>query len=100
METVFLIIFHWGYDGETGVDYCIFKSYDDAYAKLEEIISEEINNQWIGEHLDENGSPLDGYVLDTIARSEDETDLWWNCYEIGRGNENFTYIDLKKVEVK
>jgi hypothetical protein len=101
MKTVFLVLFHWGYEGETGVDYCLFENYSDAYDNFKELIYEEINHQWIGNHLAEDGTALDGYFLDTIERlEEEESDLWWNFYEIGRGSENFTNIDLKKVEVK
>ena len=101
MKTVFLVLFHWGYEGETGVDYSLFQNYNDAYEKFKEAIEEEINHQWIGNCLTKDGKALEGYELDTIERSdEEESDIWWNFYEIGRGSENFTNIDLKKVEVK
>ncbi|MBQ7788856.1 MAG: hypothetical protein IJ398_04285 [Clostridia bacterium] len=99
MKTVFIVLFHWGYDGDNGVEYYHYENYNDAYDKFQELIYEEINHQWIGNCLAEDGSPLEGYTLDSIDRDGNETDLWWNFYEDGYGNENFTNIDLKKVEV-
>ena len=99
MKTVFIVLFHWGYDGDNGVEYYHYENYNDAYDKFQELIYEEINHQWIGDCLAEDGSPLEGYTLDSIENDENETDLWWNFYEDGCGNENFSNIDLKKVEV-
>ena len=100
MKSVYLVLFHWGYDGDNGVEYYLFSNYSSAYDKFNELIQEEINNQWVCNYLTENRTPLEGYELDTIIQTEeDESDLWWNFYEIGRGSENFTNIDLKKVEV-
>ena len=50
MKTVFLVLFHQGYEGETGVDYRLFENYSDAYDNFKELIYEEINHQWIGNH--------------------------------------------------
>ena len=101
MKTVFLVLFHWGFDDNNGVDYYIYENYNDAYNKFQELIHEEINDQWVSNYIAEDGTPLDGYALDSIDRyGEEETDLWWNFYQIGYGYENYTNIDLKKVEVK
>lgn len=99
MKTVFLVLLHWGYEYDSGVDYYLFDSYDKAYDKFKELIQDEIQNAWINNKLDDNGEPIDGYELDFEDNNSDETDCWWNFKQIGY-SEIFSNIDLRKVEVK
>ena len=85
------------------VELTVYGTYDKAYEKFKELISNEMNpdNSWVGELEWENGVPSDDRIeLDFLDRRNDtdETECYWLISDIWNYNTHtFITIEIKEV---
>ena len=99
---VFMVLFDWSTTDDEDIEIELFDTYEKAYNRFKEIISNEKNPELsrVGKFFDENGNLDNCCELDeyTIPK-EDKDPLWWDINDTNDWNRH-DFLDLKIMEVK
>ncbi len=101
-QYVYMIIFDWSTTDSDGIETFLYRDYEAARKKFDELIENECNadRSWIGsEVFDENGDVNDGYELDCNTDDNTAEELYWHVVDKNDYNRR-SFIDLIKKEIK
>ncbi len=97
---IYLVMLDWLIENESGLDYYLYKSYDDAKYKYERLVEDEndADISWIGsEVFDENGEAKEGFEFEYSEETDEEKNLCWKVKDTN--NNRYSLITLTKVEI-
>ena len=97
-NAIYLVTLDWTFDGTRGLEIYPFREYNAAYDKFNELIEHEIKTTWLGEAMDEDGNPNDGYDICVDDNNSGDSDVYLYATDethIGR----HTDIELQKKEI-
>lgn len=100
---VYIVKLDWSTEDGNDVELTVYGTYDKAYEKFKELISNEMNpdNSWVGELEWENGVPSDDRIeLDFLdcRNDTDETECYWLISDTWNYNTHtFITIEIKEV---
>lgn len=100
-NNIYLILFDWSTTDCDGIETYLYRHYEDARQKFEELIENECDAElsWVGsEVFDENGEVNDGYELDCNMDDENAQELYWRVVDQNDYNRR-SFIDLLKREI-
>ena len=100
-DTVYLILFDWSTTDCDGIETYLYRHYEDARRKFDELIKNECDAEmsWVGlEVFDGNGKINDGYELDYNTNDETAHELFWRVVDKNDYNRR-SFIDLFKREI-
>ena len=100
-NNTYLVMLEWLTEDDNGLDYYLYKTYDDAKHKYDQLIEDENNADisWIGsEVFDENGEVNEGYEFECSNETDEEQNLCWKVTDTNNNN-RYSIITLTKVEI-
>ena len=100
-NTVYLILFDWSTTDCDGIETYLYRHYEDARRKFDELIKNECDAEMSGvgsEVFDGNGKINDGYELDCNTNDETAHELFWRVVDKNDYNRR-SFIDLFKREI-
>mgnify|MGYP001783324758 FL=1 len=100
MDHVFMVMLDWSTTDEDGFQIELFKSYDDAYERFKEIISEQLKEFWDGEvTFDIDGDPGEEYEFSEEDNNSGESEVYWHL-SCKHDYYTHTFVDLLRKELK
>lgn len=100
---VYIVKLDWSTEDGNDVELTVYGTYDKAYEKFKELISNEMNpgNSWVGELEWQNEIPSDDRIeFDFLDRRNDtdETECYWLISDTWNYNTHtFISIEIKEV---
>ncbi len=100
----YLVVFDWSADDCESVDIEVFDTFQKAFNRFNEIITNEKNPNvsWIGEYaVDANGEIKDDYEFEEHIETDgtDEFACWWNVTDKNDWYQHdFLSIQIKEVK--
>ena len=101
-NNIYLILFDWSTTDSDGIETFLYRDYDAAVKKFNELIDDECDadTSWVGsEVFDENGEVNDGYELDCNTDDETAEELYWHVVDKSDYNRR-SFINLMKREIQ
>lgn len=98
---IYLVMLEWLTEDDNGLDYYLYKNYNDAKIKYKRLIEDEndADISWIGsEVFDENGEVNKGYLFQCSEETDEEQNLCWKVTDTNSYN-RYSIITLTKVEI-
>lgn len=96
----YLVMLEWLTEDDNGIDYYLYKDYNDAKNKYELLIEDENDTDisWVGsEVFDENGEVNEGFEVESSEGAEYGQNLYWRAIDL-RNERRYSIITLTKIE--
>lgn len=96
----YLVMLEWLTEDDNGLDYYLYKNYNDAKDKYERLVEDEndADISWIGsEVFDENGEVNEGFEFEYSEDTDEEKNLCWKVTDTNKNR--YSIITLTKVEI-
>ena len=101
MKHVYLVLFSWGTEEDSGIDSYVYENYDDAVKKFKAIIADEMNPafSWVGDEAFNSAGQLNkDFILHEFTDESTGENLFW---QVGDYNhvDRYSFVDLLKREI-
>ena len=95
-----MVMLDWSTTDADGFQIELFKNYDDAYDRFQEIISEQLKEFWDDEvTFDIDGDPSEEYEFSEEENNSGESEEYWHL-SCKHDYYTHTFLDLLRKELK
>ncbi len=99
---VYIVKLDWSTTDSGDIKLFTYSTYDKAYAKFKELISDELNpdNSWVGDiEWNDEGQPTEHYIFEYDDDNSNENEVYWHITDEWDWYKH-TFIDLIIKEIE
>ena len=101
MKHIYLVLFDWSVEDDTQIETYVYKNYEDAVKKFNEIITGEMDPvlSWVGdEAFNRKGKIKKGFIFHKFTDQTTGKDLFWHVADYNN-QYRYSFINIYKKEI-